>query len=159
MPPTWRRLESPRIFRRPILERMEPLKQENAVVRRSANGLPGWSLTKNENTARSGCVLSRLQVRLDDRRRPLRTGWLRLRLSWVAATLCRNLSKIAQRFWTARTKSCAEPKRFCAKRLHILPRRSSTAVRSDGVVCRRISRRLGCRADLSRYPNRTLSVL
>jgi hypothetical protein len=44
------------------------------------------SFTKNGNTAaHGGRVLSRLQARLDVRRRPLRTGLRRLRLNWVAA--------------------------------------------------------------------------
>lgn len=35
------------------------------------------------------------------------------------------------RRWSARTENCARPTRSCARRLHILPRRSSTARSSD----------------------------
>ena len=52
--------------------------------------------------------------------------------------------------WNARTASCAKPTRSCARRRHILLRRSLTARSSDDRVHRRLPHGLRGRADLPR---------
>ena len=52
-----------------------------------------------------------------------------------------------------------EPTRFCARRQLILPRRSSTADRSDGVVRRRAPGRIRGRADLRAVADCPVDIL
>ena len=70
----------------------------------------------------------------------------------------RRMNASGSRRWSGKTASCGRPTRFCARRRHILPRRSSTAGSSHDRLHRRSSRGARGRADLRGFADRPVDL-
>jgi len=122
---------------------------------RSGSAQCEWFWSIKASTTRSGRRLVRSQRRSAAQPRRCVAGYVGPRGARGSGPERRRRNKNASRRWSARYANCVRPTRSCARHRLILPRRSSTADRSDDFIHRRVRGR----ADLQSVADRPVDLL